>query len=131
MGAVASDLDQMLRDYFAGIDSCEEIRIVRLVQKTIQDVKAAENYYNGEPGDLLYKATQELYDFAKLYKELRESSLLARYAEQIAAYQWPRLTEVQRKDVYDTLDRYIQEFGAGGSKTPEETVLIYIYLYGE
>ncbi len=129
VAAVACDL---IEDYCSGAGQYEESRIVRLVQETILDVKKAEPFYEGNPGDLLFDATRELVDLAKEKKVLTRGILLEKYREQIDACQFPPLTEVQRSEVYDMLDKLVYEFShypkglESHNQTPEETVLMYI-----
>ena len=68
-------------DYFYGIDQNEESRIVRLVQETILEVKKAEPFYDGYPGDLLHDATRELVDLATSNKALTKGVWLEPYRE--------------------------------------------------
>ena len=119
-------------DYFTGKDTLPESRIVRLVQQTILDVKKAEAFCRGLPGDLLYDATKELVALAREHKTLVKGTFLEPYREQIAQYRFPQLPEQTRREIYDRLDRLIGEFAnypehlAHWNKPPEEVVLHYI-----
>lgn len=131
----AKPLYELLYDYFHEVDSMEESRIVRLVQETIMDVKKAEAVYAGNPGDLLYDATQELIDLAKEYKKPMKGTLLEKYRERIDTYSFPPLTNEQQKEIYDKLDELINVFTNHPSDlaelwdiTPEEVVLKYISI---
>lgn len=122
---VAAELDEKLRQYFCGDDSDPEVRIVRFVQQTIKDVKIAETYFSGHPGDLLLGVIQEIGQLAKENGKLTPSRILAQYQAEIDAYQAPALTEAQRQEVFAELDKYVHDFQ---DETPETAVLIYIYV---
>ena len=115
-------------DYFYSIDSCKESRIVRLVQDTIMDVKKAEAFYDGHPGDLLFDATSELAALAEEHKDLKKGTLLDKYRSEIDNYKFPELTEEERNDIYTRLDELMESFTklAFSKKSPEEVVLLYI-----
>ena len=124
----------LLHDYFYGIDSCQEIQVVRLVQDTIMEVKKAEHFYEGQPGNLLFAVTQELVDLAREHKKLMPGTLLEKYKDKTVNYRFPDLTDQERQDVYDTLDQYVHDFTSNTgemekyNRTPEEAVVIYIYM---
>lgn len=122
---VASELDEKLRQYFGGDDSDLEVRIVRFVQQTIKDVKIAEKYFNGHPGDLLFIVIQEINDLAKENGKITPSKILEQYRAQIDANQSPMLTDEQRQEVYMEVDKYVHNLK---DKTPEIAVLIYMYI---
>ncbi len=119
-------------DYFSGRDQNEESKIVRLVQNTIMNVKKAEVFYDGAPGDLLYDVTNELVALAKDNQALTKGTLLEPYREKIENYKFPPLSEAERKGVYQQLDQCIDEFcnykpyPEYRNETPEEVVLEYI-----
>ncbi|MBR4410503.1 MAG: hypothetical protein IKT31_04205, partial [Firmicutes bacterium] len=77
-------------------------------------------------------ATREIAELVKEKKTLTRGVLLEKYREQIDAYQFPPLTEVQQSEVYDMLDKLVYEFShypeglESHNQTPEETVLMYI-----
>lgn len=124
----------LVYDYFYGIDQYEESKIVRLVQNTIMEIKRAEHFYDGNPGDLLFNVTQELIQLAREHKALKKGTLLEKYQHKIKDYHLPGLTEEERQDIYNGLDEYMESFTnhkgelAKFDKTKEETVLTYIYL---
>ena len=122
---VAAELDEKLRQYFGGDDSDLEVRIVRFVQQTIKDVKIAEKYFNGDPGDLLFNVIEEIGKLAKENGKITPSRILEQYRAQIDAYQAPVLTEEQRQEVITELDGYVHGLR---DKTPETAVLIYMYV---
>lgn len=122
----------LVYDYFYGIDSCTESKIVRLVQDTIIDIKKAEAFYEGNPGTLLYDVTEELVQLAKENKALTKGTLLDKYKKDIKNCQFPPLTDEERQDIYDSLDKLVAGFTGYPEhlehlkKTPEEAVLVYI-----
>ena len=122
---VAADLDEKLRQYFCGDDSDPEVRIVRFVQQTIKEVKIAEKYFKGYPGDLLFNVTDEIKKQAKENGKIMPSKILEEYREQIDTYKAPVLTEEQRQEVFAELDKYVHGFK---NETPETAVLIYMYV---
>lgn len=132
---VTEFLEKALTDYYKGNDSCLELKIVRFVQDTIMDVKKAEHFYSGDPGELLFDATQEIIDLAKERQTLVNSPLLETFSDKIASYQFPELTQKQKEEIYQGLDTYIKDFSNKSAelekynKSPEEAVLIYIYQH--
>ncbi len=132
---VTEFLEETLLDYYKGNDSCLELKIVRFVQDTIMEVKKAEHFYSGDSGKLLFDATQELIDLAKEHQTLVKSSLLEAFSDRIASYQFPKLTEKQKEEIYQGLDTYIKDFSNNPAelekynKSPEEAVLIYIFQH--
>ena len=129
---VSTAFYNLVYDYFYGIDSCTESKIVRLVQDTIMDVKKAEAFYDGNPGDLLFDATHELAELAKANKTLTKGTLLDKYKNEIDNYRLRHLTDEERQDIIDSLDKLVAGFTSYPedlkhlSKTPEEAVLAYI-----
>lgn len=121
---VAAELVEKLRQYFGGDDSDPEVRIVRFVQQTIKDVKIAEKYFNGYPGDLLFNVSEEIGNLAKENGKITPSRILEQYRAQIDAYQAPVLTEEQKQEVFKEIDGFVSGFR---NETPETAVLIYIY----
>ena len=119
-------------DYFSGRNQNEESKIVCLVQNTIMDAKKAEAFYDGAPGDLLYDVTRELVALAEDHQTLTKGTLLEPYRENIENYQFPPLSEAEKKAVYQQLDQCIDEFchfkpfPEYRNETPEEVVLEYI-----
>ncbi len=131
---VATDFDEKLHQYFGGDDSDPEVKIVRFVQQTIKDVKIAEKYFAGNPGDLLFDVSQEIVKLAGETGQLASSRILEEYRPQIDAYQPPVLTEEQRQDIFAELDRYIHSFCEKTgemekfNETRETAVLIYMRI---
>lgn len=129
---VAIDFDEKLHQYFRGDDSDPEVRIVRFVQQTIKEVKIAEKYFAGNPGDLLFDVSQEIVKLAGETEQLTSSRILDEYRQQIDTYQPPELTEEQRQDIFAELDIYIHSFceKTGDmeklNETREAAVLIYM-----
>lgn len=121
---VAEELDEKLRQYFGGEESDPEVKIVRFVQQTIKEVKIAENFYDGYPGDLLFNVIEEIGQLAKENGKLTRGKILEQYRAQIDAYQAPVLTEEQRQEIFAELDGFARGFP---KETPETAVLIYIY----
>ncbi|MBP3385038.1 MAG: hypothetical protein J6M22_06210 [Firmicutes bacterium] len=132
---ISAEFDVMLREYFSGEAETEEVSIVRFVQQVITDVKKAEAFHDGDPGKLLYDVTSEVVITAKETGKLGRGAILEGFDEQIRDYSFPPLTAAEREDVIKTLDRFVEEFSdypqelAKYNKTPEEAVLIYIYLH--
>ena len=95
-------------------------------------VKKVETFYDGYPGDLLYDAAQELVNLSEEYKSLVKGTLLDKYEDKTADFQFPALTDAERKENYDRLDVLMDEFTKhpehlkSRDKTPEEVVLMYI-----
>lgn len=122
----------LAEDYFSGQDQNEESKIVRLVQNTIMDVKKAEGFYDGAPGDLLYDVTRELVALAEDNQTLTKGTLLEPYRENIENYQFPPLSDEEKQALYEQLDQLIDEFcnykpyPVYRNETPEEVVLEYI-----
>ena len=129
---VATDFDEKLHQYYRGDDSDPEVRIVRFVQQTIKEVKIAEKYFAGNPGDLLFDVSQEIVKLAGETGQLTSSRILDEYRHQIDTYQPPVLTEEQRQDIFAELDRYIHSFceKTGDmeklNETREAAILIYM-----
>lgn len=129
---VATDFDEKLHQYYRGDDSDPEVRIVRFVQQTIKEVKIAEKYFAGNPGDLLFDVSQEIVKLAGETGQLTSSRILDEYRQQIDTYQPPVLTEEQRQDIFAELDRYIHSFceKTGDmeklNETREAAILIYM-----
>ncbi|MBR3755649.1 MAG: hypothetical protein IKK48_00935 [Firmicutes bacterium] len=129
---VASEFDEKLHQYFSGDDSDPEVQIVRFVQQTIKDVKIAEKFFAGNPGDLLFDVSQEIVKLAGESGQLTSSRILNKYKQQIDTYQPPVLTEKHRQDIFAELDRYIHSFceKTGNlekfNETPETAVMIYM-----
>ena len=129
---VATDFDEKLHQYYRGDDSDPEVRIVRFVQQTIKEVKIAEKYFAGNPGDLLFDVSQEIVKLAGETGQLTSSRILDEYRQQIDTYQPPMLTEEQRQDIVAELDRYIHSFceKTGDmeklNETREAAVMIYM-----
>ena len=132
---IITDFDTAIRDYYAGDYSIWELKIVRFIQDTIMEVKKAEPFYQGQPGDLLFDVMQEVKNQAETHGELIKSSILEKYSKQISTFDFPELIEAECAEVYRELDCFIQEFCnmtgdlARYNKTPEEAVLTYIYLH--
>ena len=122
---VATDFDEKLHQYFNGDDSDPEVRVVRFVQQTIKDVKIAEKYFNGHPGDLLFNVIEEIDKLAKENGKITSSRILEQYRAQIDTYQAPMLTEEQSQEIFTELDGYVHGFR---NETPETAVLIYMYV---
>ncbi len=122
----------LVYDYVYGIDNYTESKIVRLVQDTIMDVKKAEAFYDGNPGDLLFDATNELVELAKEHKTLVRGTFLEKYREKINDYQLPTLTEEAHNEIYKRLDELMESFTSHSEnlkfldRTPEDVVLLYI-----
>lgn len=129
---MATDFDEKLHQYYRGDDSDPEVRIVRFVQQTIKEVKIAEKYFAGNPGDLLFDVSQEIVKLAGETGQLTSSRILDEYRQQIDTYQSPVLTEEQRQDIIAELDRYIHSFceKTGDleklNETREAAILIYM-----
>lgn len=129
---VAVDFDEKLKQYFSGDDSDPEVQIVRFVQQTIKDVKIAEKFFEGNPGDLLFDVSQEIIKLAEETGQLTPSRILDEYRQQIDTYEPPMLTEDQRQDVFTELDTYIHYFCEQTgeleklNETREAAVLIYM-----
>ncbi|MBR6799365.1 MAG: hypothetical protein IKM63_04760 [Firmicutes bacterium] len=129
---VATDFDEKLHQYYRGDDSDPEVRIVRFVQQTIKEVKIAEKYFAGNPGDLLFDVSQEIVKLAGETGQLTSSRILDEYRQQIDTYQSPVLTEEQRQDIIAELDGYIHSFceKTGDmeklNETREAAILIYM-----
>jgi hypothetical protein len=131
---VATEFDEKLHQYFGGDDSDPEVQIVRFVQQTIKDVKIAEQYFVGNPGDLLFDVSQEIVKLAEENGQLTASNILDEYKPQIEAHKPPVLTEEQRQEIFAELDRYIHSFceKTGDmekfNETRETAVLIYMEI---
>ncbi|MBQ3611981.1 MAG: hypothetical protein IJA01_06930 [Firmicutes bacterium] len=129
---VATDFDEKLHQYYRGDDSDPEVRIVRFVQQTIKEVKIAEKYFAGNPGDLLFDVSQEIVKLAGETGQLTSSRILDEYRQQIDTYQPPVLSEEQRQDIIAELDGYIHSFceKTGDmeklNETREAAILIYM-----
>lgn len=132
---ISVEFDRMLREYFSGTPVTDEVRIVRFVQQAIIDIKKAEVFYGGDPGKLFYDVTSEMVRSTKDTGQLSRGSILESFDEQISGYSFPPLNVEERTDVFENLDRFIKEFSdqppelAHYNKTPEEAVMIYIYLH--
>jgi len=122
----------LVYDYVYGIDRYTECKIVRLVQETIMNVKKAEAFYDGNPGDLLFDATTELVELAETHKKPVKGMLLDKYREKTDSYRFPELTEAERKEIYDRLDSLMESFADHPEnlkyldRAPEDVVLLYI-----
>ena len=129
---VSTAFYNLVYDYVYGIDNYTESKIVRLVQETIMDVKKCEVFYDGNSGNLLFDATNELVDLVKEHKTLVRGTLLDNYKDKINDYQFPTLTEEEHDEIYKRIDELIESFTSlpedlkdlGGS--PEDAVLLYI-----
>jgi hypothetical protein len=97
-------------------------------------VKIAEQYFVGNPGDLLFDVSQEIVKLAGETGQLTSSRILDEYRQQIDTYQPPVLTEEQRQDVFNKLDTYIHDLceNTGDleklNETREAAVLIYMEI---
>ena len=129
---VAEDFDEKLHQYYSGDDNDPEVQIVRFVQQTIKDVKIAEKFFAGNPGDLLFDVSQEIVKLADDNGQLTPSRLLDEYRQQIDTYKPPALTEEQQQDIFTELDTYIHYFCEQTgeleklNETREVAVLIYM-----
>lgn len=103
---IASHLYDLLYDYYHGIDSCDEIKIVRFVQKLIMDIKKVEVVYEGHPGNLLYHISEDTINLVNIHKTLMKSKALEKYKTN---YCFRELTKQEYQDVYDSINQYICE----------------------
>ena len=135
LNVISTDFDELLKEYFGGIEKTQEVCIVRFVQSAIIDIKKAEAFYDGDPGDLLFNVTSEMVASAKETGHLIRSKILEKFDERISTYSFPLLTESEQMDVDEALDRYIDSFSNYSEdmesldRTPEEAVLIYMKMY--
>ena len=112
--AVAVDLDEALKEYFGGGNSIPEVEIVRISQNTISAVKRIEALSKINGGDLLYRVSEDIIEASKAKKMPMPSAKLQEMEQKLPQGGKITLTEEEKAEMVEGLDRYVKTFGNEG-----------------
>lgn len=112
--AVAVDLDEALKAYFANDNTIPEVEIVRISQNTIDAVKKIESLSNVNGGDLLYKVSEDIIEQSREKGRPTPSDKLNEMLKSLPEQERTKLTDEDIRQMVKVLNQYVNDFGREG-----------------
>ena len=115
---VASELDQVLREYYSPIPTAQlktpEVAVVRVCQDAVRKIKRLEYYTAADGGALLLETSETLPEKCRLAGKPVVSQKLTDLTKDLPEYPQNRMTEQERAARMDDIKDFVKAFGDDG-----------------